>query len=128
MAQHRTAFQLLKEANNRIAKLKERVARDVVAEHDDIKIFDTRLKSIQGELTKARRYTNEDNGLASRIVKLKEAIADATVKLANASQIQADLESEIQELKAERSLRVKEILEESDLDIDSIMAEAEANG
>jgi len=128
MASHRTAFQLLKEANNRIAKLKERVARDVVAEHADIMIFDSRLKSIQNELTKARRYTNEDNGLANRIVKLKEAIADATVKLANASQIQADLESEIQELKAERSLRVKEILEESDLDIDSIMAEAEANG
>lgn len=128
MASHRTAFQLLKEANNRIAKLKERVARDVVAEHADIMIFDSRLKSIQNELTKARRYTNEDNGLANRIVKLKEQIADATVKLANASQIQADLESEIQELKAERSLRVKEILQESDLDIDSIMAEAEANG
>ena len=128
MAQHRTAFQLLKEAQNRMTKLKERVARDMVAEHSDIMIFDSRLKSVQHELIKARRYTNEDNGLAKRIIKLKEAIADATIKLANASSIQEDLELEIGQLKEERAHRVREILAEENLDVDSLMEEAEVNG
>ena len=124
MAKHRSAFQLLKEAQTRMAKLQERVAREVVSDHADIKSFDLKIKNVQTELTKARRYTNADNGLAKRIEKLEQSIVDAKDKLANASKIQASLESQIKELKSQRSERVQEILAETDIDIEG-MIEAE---
>jgi len=124
MAKHRSAFALLKEAQSRMAKLQERVAREVVADHADIKSFDLKIKNVQTELTKARRYTNADNGLEKRIEKLEKAIVDAKDKLANASKIQASLESQIKELKSQRSERVQEILAETDIDVEG-MIEAE---
>lgn len=123
MAKHRSAFQLLKEAQSRMAKLQERVAREAVSDHADIKSFDLKIKNVQSELTKARRYTNADNGLAKRIEKLEQAIVDAKDKLSNASKIQASLESQIKELKGQRSERVQEILAETDIDIESMIEE-----
>lgn len=123
MAKHRSAFQLLKEAQSRMAKLQERVAREAVSDHADIKSFDFQIKNVQSELTKARRYTNADNGLAKRIEKLEQAIVDAKDKLSNASKIQASLESQIKELKGQRSERVQEILAETDIDIESMIEE-----
>ena len=121
MAKHRSAFQLLKEANLKISKLKERVAREVVSDHKDIKAFDFKIKSVQQELTKVRRWTNEDNGLVARIGKLQEQIAVCEENLATAHTQQANLEQEIASLKDDRMARAGEVLESQDIDIESLI-------
>ena len=127
MAKHRSAFQLLQDAQRKIAKLKERVAREVVSDHKEIRAFDSRIKSVQTELTKVRRWTNEDNGLSARIEKLKAQISECETKLANASLTQSELEMEIATLKDERMAKATEILAQQDVDVDSLI-EAELNG
>jgi len=121
MAKHRSAFQLLQDAQKKISKLKERVAREVVSDHKEIKAFDFSIKNVQKELTKVRRWTNSDNGLDARIAKLQAQIEECHVNLANANETQASLEQEIASLKADRSTTAKEILESQDIDIDSLL-------
>ena len=121
MAKHRSAFQLLQDAQKQISKLKERVAREVVSDHTEIKAFDFRILNVQKELTKVRRWTNEENGLAVRINKLHAQIAKCREDLINAEDIQAGLETDISVLKAERMTCAKEILESQDIDIDSLI-------
>ena len=65
MSKHRSAFQLLQEAQAKISNLKARVARETVSEHKDIIRFDARAKSVQKELTKVRRWTNAEMGLTA---------------------------------------------------------------
>ena len=121
MAKHRSAFQLLQDAQKKISKLKERVAREVVSDHKEIKVFDSRILNVQKELTKVRRWTNEDNGLAVRITKLQAQIEKCREDLTNAESIQAGLETDIAILKEQRKTCAKEILESQDIDIDSLM-------
>tara|TARA_R110000751_G_scaffold62546_1_gene129396 strand:+ start:376 stop:759 length:384 start_codon:yes stop_codon:yes gene_type:complete len=121
MAKHRSAFQLLQDAQKQISKLKERVAREVVSDHAEIKVFDSRILNVQKELTKVRRWTNEENGLSVRITKLHAQIAKCREDLLNAEDIQAGLENDISALKEERKICAKEILESQDIDIDSLI-------
>jgi predicted nucleic acid-binding Zn-ribbon protein len=121
MAKHRSAFQLLQDAQKKISKLKERVAREVVSDHEDIKAFDFRILNVQKELTKVRRWTNEDNGLAVRITKLQAQIEKCREDLTNAESIQAGLETDISILKQQRKSCAEEILESQDIDIDSLI-------
>jgi len=126
MAKHRSAFQLLQDAQKKIAQLTARVARETVSEHKDIIAFDARAKSVQKELTKVRRWTNDEKGLTARIEKLTAQIAEAESNLANATQAQHDLESELKEIKADRQARAVELITTNELDIDLESLEAES--
>jgi len=121
MAKHRSAFQLLQDAQKKITKLKERVAREVVSDHKEIKAFDFSIKNVQKELTKVRRWTNDEHGLSARIEKLKAQIDECKVNLENASHTQKSLELEIANLKADRKDKATEILEAQDIDIDLLI-------
>tara|TARA_R110000824_G_scaffold51106_1_gene142865 strand:- start:493 stop:876 length:384 start_codon:yes stop_codon:yes gene_type:complete len=120
MAKHRSAFQLLQDAQKKINNLKARVAREVVSDHKEIRKFDFLIKNVQKELTKVRRWTNSENGLDARIAKLQEQIAECHVNLATANETQAGLEAEIEMLKDERKAKATEILESQDIDIDAL--------
>ena len=85
MGKHRSAFQLLQDATKRIDALKVRAARETVSEHDDIKRFDIMARNVSAELTKVRRWTKTEGGLADRIAKLVGQFAEATINLDNAS-------------------------------------------
>lgn len=125
MAKHRTAFQLLQDAQKKIAQLTARVARETVSEHKDIIAFDARAKSVQQELTKVRRWTNDEHGLTARIEKLTAQIAEAESNLANATQSQNDLETELKQIKTDRQDRAVELIATKELDIDFEALEAE---
>tara|TARA_R110000824_G_scaffold400409_1_gene607884 strand:+ start:865 stop:1248 length:384 start_codon:yes stop_codon:yes gene_type:complete len=121
MAKHRSAYQLLQDAQKKISKLKERVAREVVSDHKEIKAYDSKIIAVQKKLTKVRRWTNTENGLDARIVKLQEQIEECHLNLATANETQAGLEQEIASLKADRSKEAREILESQDIDIDALL-------
>tara|TARA_R110000765_G_scaffold410412_1_gene509077 strand:- start:72 stop:455 length:384 start_codon:yes stop_codon:yes gene_type:complete len=127
MAKHRSAYQLLQDAQKHIAQLKERVAREVVSDHKEIKAFDFRIGAVQKQLTKVRRWTNPENGLDARISKLKDQIEECQANLDSANETEQGLESEIASLKADRTRTAREILESQDIDIDS-MLEQELGG
>ena len=118
MAKHRSAFQLLQDAQAKIAKLQARVARDTVSEHKDIIRFDAKAKNVQKELTKVRRWTNDEQGLSARIEKLTNQIAEAEHNLSVAAIKEAELTSELSTIKADRQARAEELIASKELDID----------
>ena len=118
MAKHRSAFQLLQEAQAKINNLKARVARETVSEHKDIQRFDARIQNVQKELTKVRRWTNDEQGLSARIEKLTNQIAEAEHNLSVAAIKEAELTSELSTIKADRQARAEELIASKELDID----------
>ena len=118
MAKHRSAFQLLQDAQAKIAKLQARVARDTVSEHKDIIRFDAKAKNVQKELTKVRRWTNDEQGLSARIEKLTNQIAEAEHNLSVASSKESELASTLAGLRADRQAKAEELIQGQEIEFD----------
>ena len=118
MGKHRSAFQLLQDATKRIDALKVRAARETVSEHDDIKRFDIMARNVSAELTKVRRWTKPEGGLAARISKLEGQIVEATANLANASEREAELSAKLSTIKAERQAKAEELISSQEIEVD----------
>ena len=118
MGKHRSAFQLLQDAQKRIDALKVRAARETVSEHDDIKRFDIMARNVSAELTKVRRWTKPEGGLADRISKLEGQIVEATANLANASEREAELSAKLSSIKAERQAKAEELISSQEIEVD----------
>ena len=118
MAKHRSAFQLLQEAQAKINNLKARVARETVSEHKDIQRFDARIQNVQKELTKVRRWTNEEQGLSARIEKLTNQIAEAEHNLSVAESKESELASTLAGLRADRQAKAEELIQGQEIEFD----------
>ena len=118
MGKHRSAFQLLQDATKRIDALKVRAARETVSEHADIKRFDIMARNVSAELTKVRRWTKPEGGLADRISKLEGQIVEATANLANASEREAELSAKLSTIKAERQAKAEELISSQEIEVD----------
>ena len=118
MGKHRSAFQLLQDAQKRIDALKVRAARETVSEHDDIKRFDILARNVSAELTKVRLWTKPEGGLADRISKWEGQIVEATANLANASEREAELSAKLSTIKAERQAKAEELISSQEIEVD----------
>ena len=118
MGKHRNAFQLLEDAKRKVLQLQTKVARDAVSEHPEIAEYDSELRGLNKEMVKVNRWTKEEGGLASRIVRLNEQLATAQFNLSNATKRKEELSEQIKDIKDARQTKAESLVEDSEIDID----------
>lgn len=102
MGKHRTPQQLLAEALEKVKELQIKACQHAVASDPLMKELLDQEKLAKQELSKAMKWLDPEKGLTVRIAKLKAQITEAENNLANATEIQADLTTQLKDIQDDK--------------------------
>ena len=112
MGHHRTPDQLLAEALQKVATLRRKVAETNLQNHPRMASLLNREKEIKKELVKAAKWLDPEKGLEMRIAKLTSQIAESEHKLANAVEIKAELNQQLENIQGEKGIIAEQLSSE----------------
>jgi chromosome segregation ATPase len=111
MGRHRTPQELLAEAMEKVKQLQIKACQHAVANDPRMVSLTEEEKEKKKELTKAMRWLDPEKGLSVRISKLKAQIKEAESNLANATEIQETLNTELSEITSKKETLALELSE-----------------